>query len=223
MTTLLAGALLAGAPLQPGADEARRAAQQELAKGVYRDAEPGLLQRAWEALLDALSRVEGPSGGGVLQAVVVVLLVLGVLVVVALLVRRTGAATRRAAAGPQPGLTGPVDAAALRRDAREAAREQRWDDAVLVGFRALVRGLQERDLVGSAPGLTASEAAREAGRSLPALAGRLTAAADLFDSVLYGGRRARREDAEAVAALDDAAVAARPARRAEVAAGGAAR
>lgn len=215
MTLLLAaGALLAGAPLQPDADEARRAAERELARRVYQDAEPGLLQRAWDALLDALSRIEGPSGGGVLQTVVVVLLVLAVLVVVALLVRRTGAVGRRAAAAGEAGLSGPVDAAALRREAQRAAQEERWDDAVVLGFRALVRGLQERDLVGAAPGLTAAEAAREAGGSLPALAVRLRGVADLFDGVLYGGRRARREDADAVAALDRDAAAERPSRAA---------
>ncbi|MEH3076545.1 MAG: DUF4129 domain-containing protein [Quadrisphaera sp.] len=204
--------LLAGAPLAPGADEARRAAERELAKQVYRDAEPGLLQRAWDAVLDALSRIQGPSGGGVLQVVVVVLLVLAVVVVVALLVRRTGAAARRAPAAQEAGLTGPVDAEALRREAARAAGEERWDDAVVVGFRALVRGLQERDLVGAAPGLTAAEAARDAGRALPDLAPRLRAVADLFDGVLYGGRRATREDAGSVASLDRTATTTRPAR-----------
>ncbi|PWJ54808.1 protein of unknown function [Quadrisphaera granulorum] len=205
--------LLAGAPLAPSADEARRAAERELAKQVYRDAEPGLLQRAWDALLDALSRIQGPSGGGVLQAVVVALLVLAVVVVVALLVRRTGAAARRATSDDGAGLTGPVDAASLRRDAQRAAQEERWDDAVVIGFRALVRALQERDLVGAAPGLTAAEAAREAGRSLPGLADRLTGAAVLFDGVLYGGRRADREDAATIASLDATATSTRPAPR----------
>jgi hypothetical protein len=213
VTPLAALAVLAaGAPLAPSADDARRAAERELSKQVYRDAEPGPLQRAWDALLDALSRIEGPSGGGVLQVVVVVLLVVAVAVVVALLVRRTGAVARRAGLTAEAGLTGPVDAASLRREAQLASREQRWDDAVVVGFRALVRGLQERDLVGAAPGLTAAEASREAGRSLPELADRLRAAADLFDAVLYGGRGAGRDDAESVAALDGAAAAARPAR-----------
>ncbi|MBC3762845.1 DUF4129 domain-containing protein [Quadrisphaera sp. RL12-1S] len=204
--------VLAGAPLAPSADDARRAAERELARRVYRDAEPGLLQRAWDAVLEALSRLQGPSGGGVLQVLVVVLLVLAVVVVVALLVRRTGAAARRASSTAEAGLTGPVDAAALRAEAARAAREERWDDAVVVGFRALVRGLQERDLVGAAPGLTASEAAREAGRALPELAGRLRAVADLFDGVLYGGRRASQADAEAVAGVDSSAAATRPAR-----------
>lgn len=219
MSLLLTGlAALAGAPLAPSADEARRAAERELAQQVYRQAEPGLLQRALQALLDALDGLQGPSGGPVLQVVVVVLLVVAALVVVLLLVRRTGTAGGRAArAGGAGLLTGPASADDLRRAARAAAREGRWDAAVLDGFRAVVRALQDRDLVPSTPGLTASEAARSAAAELPALEQRLAAAARLFDGVLYGDRRAGDGDAAAVAALDADVASTRPVRAAATA------
>ncbi len=204
-------ALVTAAPLQPGADEARRAAERELARQVYQDARPGLVQRLWQGLLDLLDRVPEPSGGPLVQTLVVVLLVLGLLVLAALLVHRTGLASRRAEAVTATGLTGPATAAGLRAAARRAADGGRFDDAVVEGFRALVRGLQERDLVASAPGLTAAEAVAAARRGLPDLSGRLTAAGRLFDGVLYGGQRATGEDAAEVAALDAEAARTRPA------------
>ena len=218
-TTGLTSALLAGAPLQPSAEEARRAAERELSQQVYRQAEPGLLQRLVDAVLDALSRVQGPSGGGVLQVVVVVLLVVAVLVAVLVLARRTGGAAVRAAGAGAASLTGPASADELRANARRAVQEGRYDDAVLDGFRALVRSLQDRDLVPSAPGLTASEAARAASAELPGLAARLTAAAGLFDGVLYGDRRATADDAAATTSLDADAAATRPAASTGAAAG----
>lgn len=214
MTLLTAGpasALLAGAPLQPSAEEARRAAERELSQQVYRQAEPGLLQQLVDAVLDALGRVEGPSGGGVLQVVVVALLVAAALAVVLVLVRRTGRAAGRATAAGAASLTGPASADELRAAARRAAQDGRYDDAALDGFRALVRSLQDRDLVPSTPGLTASEAARAASAELPGLAERLGATARLFDGVLYGDRRATADDAAAVASLDADAAATRPA------------
>ncbi|MBF5081422.1 DUF4129 domain-containing protein [Quadrisphaera sp. INWT6] len=219
LTNGLTSAVLAGAPLQPSAEEARRAAQRELSQQVYRQAEPGLLQRLVDALLDALGRVQGPSGGGVLQVVVVVLVVVAVLVVALVLVRRTGRAAGRAAAAGTASLTGPASADQLRAAARRAAQEGRHDDAALDGFRALVRSLQDRDLVPSTPGLTASEAARAASAELPGLADRFGAAARLFDGVLYGDRRATADDAAGVAALDADAAATRPAASAGTPAG----
>ena len=58
------------------------------------------------------------------------------------------------------------------------------------GFRALVRGLEERALLDPRPGRTADEAATEAGRLLPGHASELRAAAQVFDGVRYGGQAA---------------------------------
>ena len=85
------------------------------------------------------------------------------------------------------------------------------DLAAVRAFRAVVRALQERDLLPSQPGMTAGEAGRAAGAELPALAGELAAGAALFDAVTYGGRAAGAGDDAALRALDAAVARARPA------------
>jgi hypothetical protein len=59
-------------------------------------------------------------------------------------------------------------------------------------MRAIVRALEERALLDPRPGRTATEAAVESGRALPAHAARMRAAAGDFDSVTYGRHEADR-------------------------------
>jgi hypothetical protein len=89
-----------------------------------------------------------------------------------------------------------TSAADHRRRAAEHEAAGRHDEAVREWMRALVRGLEERDLLVSRTGRTAGEAAREAGAALPAAAEAVTDAARCFDETVYGGRPA---DAQAVA------------------------
>ncbi len=69
-------------------------------------------------------------------------------------------------------------------------------------MRALVRALEDRAVLDPRPGRTADEAATEAGRSLPAHASRLRAAARVFDDVTYGGRTADAAAYQRLCALD---------------------
>jgi hypothetical protein len=202
--------LLGDVPVQPGADRARDLLRSELSHRVYRDAQPGLLQRLWGAVADALGGLPGP-GGGLAQGVAVVVVLALVVVAVVVVVSAVGRAGRRAA----PGTTGvlgaaPRTAAQLRAAAEAAAEAGRWEEAVAERFRAVVRALQERDLVGTSPGLTAGEAAAAAGAALPGAAADLRRAAALFDGVVYGERRATGADAERLAGLDLAVAGTRP-------------
>jgi len=210
---VLARAHLAqGAPLQPDAPSARELARRELAGRAYREAEPGLLERAVQAVLDVLGRLDAPGGSSPLRTAALVLLLLALAALVALAVRAVGRASATARARERPVLAaGAPDAAAHRAAADLAAAQGRFEEAVTERFRALVRALQERDLAAASPGLTAAEAAAQGGASLPALAAALREAAALFGAVAYGGRSATAADDAALRALDADLAAARPA------------
>lgn len=195
-------------PVVPDEPTAREWLERELGDPVYAQARPGLLQRAWEALQDALSQAGGPASP--LLLLVLLAVVVGVVVLV---VWRTGplrAAARTATAGGgEIGLEEHVTAAGYRARADAAAAAGDWRTAVLDRFRALVRGLEERTVLDPRPGRTADEAAHEAGLALPAVADRLVSAARVFDDVAYGDRTATAEHHDRVRDADDAASRAR--------------
>lgn len=192
----------------PDEPTARGWLEQELTDPAYAQARPGLLERAWEALQDALSQVEGPTSP--LLLLVLLAVVVGVL---ALVVWRTGplrAAARTGTAGTGDiGLEEHVTAAGYRARADAATAAGDWRTAVLDRFRALVRGLEERTVLDARPGRTADEAAHEAGVLLPSVADDLAAAARVFDDVAYGDRAATAEHHDRVRVADDAASRAR--------------
>ena len=201
-----------GIPVDIGRDEARQAAEQELAKPEYAAAEPSPLVRAAAWLLERIGDLlDGAAahapGGHVGLVVLVLLLVLGV-VAVRLRIGRIG----RTAAGDR-GLfdAQPVPADHHRRAADAHASRGEWADAVRERLRAVVRDLEERDLLDPRPGRTADEAASDGGRALPACAEQLRAAARTFDDVWYGGVPATEAMYEQLRAVDDAVRRARPA------------
>ncbi|MFJ9560304.1 DUF4129 domain-containing protein [Streptomyces fuscichromogenes] len=190
-------------PLTTPRDPAREAARRELSKRMYHEHDPGLLQRALNAVLDWIDRLLAAAAsatpGGALGLVVVVLAVIAVL---AALWWRLGTPARQ-----------PVSAAALFDDRPRSAAEHRaaaeahaaqghWNQALQERMRAVVRALEERALLDIRPGRTADEAAAEAGRALPAHTDRLRAAAREFDDVTYGGRRATQASYDRVTGLD---------------------
>ncbi|MFD8814120.1 DUF4129 domain-containing protein [Streptomyces sp. NPDC059627] len=190
-------------PVTTPRDPAREAARHELSKRMYHEHDPGLFQRALNAVLDwvdrLLSAAASATPGGALGLVVVVLVVIAVL---GALWWRLGTPRRQ-----------PVSAAALFDDRPRSAAEHRaaaeahaaqghWNQALQERMRAVVRALEERALLDVRPGRTADEAAAEAGRALPAHTDRLRAAAREFDDVTYGGRRAAQASYDRVADLD---------------------
>src|SRR5690606_3752873 len=102
-------------------------------------------------------------------------------------------------------------AAQLRAEAERRAREQDWDEAVVLRYRALARDLMERDLIDPAPGATAQGIAREASTPFPAFGERLHSAATAFDAVRYLRTAANEVDYRGLAATDDDVRAAQPA------------
>ena len=206
--SLGAASLLADPPLVPDGDEARRWAREELADPAYAAAQPNLFDRAARAVADVVGQLfgGGVSGTWAASLAIVALLVLAALLVVAILVWGRPRAERRARRDPSL-LFGDAEhrtAAQLREAAARHAAAGEWDAAVVVRFRALARGLDERVLVEASPGLTARRFARDAARVLPSAAEELAAAAAAFDEVRYLRMPGTPERYTAVARADDA-------------------
>lgn len=205
------------APLDPTSEEARRWLQDELSSPRYH-AQPGLLDRLRELLDRLLS--SGPGSG--LPSVflpIAVGLVLAVLALVLVRVLRRDVGAR--GAGRATGVLDVPDvpAAELRQRARAALARGDWDTVVVDGMRTLARAAVERVVIDDAPGRTAHEVALAVAPRFPAEHGALLEAADAFDAVRYGRRRATEAQARGVVALDDRLVAARPQRVVAEAAG----
>ena len=195
-------------PVDLGPEEARDLARRELADPVY-DAEPSWLEEAVGWLMDRidelLSRTTGALGGWVGIAIMMALLVL----VGSAVFSRMGPMARRARSRAPVFDGAPRTSAEYRAAADAAAGRGDWSSAVVERYRAIVAGLEERDILDPSPGRTADEAAAEGGSSLPTVASGLGAGAGLFDAVRYGGRSATPDDDEALRHLDDAVTAAR--------------
>ncbi len=195
-------------PVTPDADEARRWAEDELARGIYTQ-RTGLGERLVGWVLDRLDALVGLTNGAgwVLPTALVGLT--AAVVTVALVV---GAPTRRRAARPVTGVLDGEERSAAELRATAAAATAAGDHAAAVTdrFRAVVRELAERALLEESPGLTADEAATTAGDRLPPVARDLAVAAEMFDGVRYGDVRVgAREDAW-LADLDARVTRARP-------------
>lgn len=193
-------------------DPAREAAERELAKLVYHQDDPNIVQRAivwfWEKADSLLTAAAGAAPGGWLGLTVIGLVTVGALVALRL---RLGRLRQATTTSPQSLFGSRPRSAAEHRAAaeRHAARGQ-WNEAVAERMRALVRGLEERTLLDPRPGRTADEAAAEAARALPAQAERLSAAARAFDDVRYGGRTASEAAYRELSGLDTELARTRP-------------
>lgn len=203
---------VADVPLDVTRDEAQDAARRELTDPVYHRDDPSLLQQGLGWLLDRLGELlrgaGGISPGG--YAGLIVLGALAVLAVVAIRVALGPIAVTRGAGGALH--TGTPRRAAEHRSAADyhAARGE-WADAIRERMRAIVRSLEERDLLEVRPGRTADEAAIETGAVLPACDAGLREVARIFDDVWYGSRQATAAMDERLRAVDVEIATARPA------------
>ncbi|MFT4219798.1 MAG: DUF4129 domain-containing protein [Microbacterium sp.] len=204
----------AGIPVVPDPDEARRWAEQELAKPEYAQAQPtwfDLAAREVGEFIDHLLHPSVSGGWSGLPAVIAIVVVV-VLVVAAILIwGRPRAAHRSRAAVAELFGDDERSAAQLRRDAAARAAEQDWQEAIVLRFRALARGLSERGVVDPVPGATVHAFAREAARAFPAEGPRVEHAATAFDDVRYLRQPGTPALYALVAGVDDALAAARPA------------
>lgn len=191
----------------PDGDEARRWAEEELANPKYADAKPtwfDLVARDVGRFLADLFSSQNGANIGPSALIIVSVIIVGALVT-ALIIwgrPRSSRAVRRAH-GDLLGENDDRSAAQLRADAERCAREGDWDTATVLRYRAMARGLLERDLIDPAPGATAQSIAREASTVFADEATAMRRAAVSFDDVRYLRRPATEERYRELAATDD--------------------
>jgi hypothetical protein len=198
-------------PVVPDPDTARAAARAELSDPGYQSQKPSLFERITDRIVDRLGdlfhRTADSAPGGRWSLVVLAVFVIALLWVLRTRLGKLAPTHRRTA-----GVFGVTErtAAEHHADADAALAADDLDTAVTERFRALVRGLEERGLLDPRPGRTANEAAEEGATLLPACAGPLRRAAQIFDDVRYGGRAASRAGHDTVADAERAVRAAKP-------------
>jgi len=195
----LAGWSLVGG-LDPTPPQARDWLRQELAGPEYRSPWLDSVLRWFtdqiRKLFEGASQLAGLSP---LITVSIALAVIALLVWVLPRVRRE----RRVAGSDRAVLDDVTITARHYRDqAAQALRDGRYDDAVLDGFRAIAKDMSDRRVLEDAPGRTAHEVSMALTTPFPDHADRLALAADLFDSVRYGHRRASAHQAGQIQELD---------------------
>jgi hypothetical protein len=207
-------------PVDPDAPEARDWLLDELSKQPYQAAQPTLIDRIAQQILqwleDVITWLFGGSTAGMPSGVPVgllaVLIPIVVIVLVAFLLYGLPRLNRRSAVtGALFGEDDARDAVSIRRAAERAAAAGDYTLAIAELFRSLARGLAERTLVATFPGTTAREFARRAAIVFPSEADALVSAARDFDGVRYLDRAGTPEQWAELVALERRLRAARPA------------
>jgi hypothetical protein len=196
--------------LDPTPPEARDWLRQELQGSEYQNP---WLESARQWLLDQLRKLFDGLDQLANSGISPVITVLLALVVIALLVWVLPKVRRNPVVATSKGavLQDLTITARFYRDlAAQALRDGRYGEAVLDGFRAIAKDTSDRTLLDDAPGRTAHEVSLSLAPRFPDHADQLARAADLFDSVRYGHRRATAEQALHVQRLDAELVKTRP-------------
>ena len=201
-------------PLTPDPDEARRWAERELSDPAYDIAQPTPLDRVAQAIGDFIAGLFGtplPGGWGSVFAVIAAVVIVAVIVAAfAIWGRPRGSYRSRRSTDALFGDAERRTAADLRRDAEAHASRGEWDPAVVLRFRALARGLDERGIVDTPPGATVHAFARAAEREFPDARTGLDAAAAAFDDVRYLRRPGTPELYRSVVDIDESLSARHP-------------
>lgn len=210
--TLTARAMFpAEVPVAPGADEARRWAQDELAREVYEDAKPGWAEQLGNLILQALAELLDSVGVAPAHTGLVLvgsLVVVAALIIVLVLRPKLNRKKQSLAAVFAESLA--LSSAEHRSRARLAAAANDHYTAVTEQFRAMVRAAEERGVNTPAPGRTAAEIAAELERAFPGHAGELHRSAELFNAARYGQQPPTAGMFEELRAVDDALARATP-------------
>jgi len=197
--------------LDPTPAEARRWLSDELSRPDYHD--PWLdtvIRWILEQLGKLLEGANHLANGGLSPVITALVAVF----VIALLVRVLPKVRRDSIDASPDGavLVDPtITPSTYRKLAAEAFADGRYDAAVLDGFRAIAKDMSDRTLLDDSPGRTAHEVSLELAQPFPDHAVRLAQAANIFDAVRYGHRRATSEQADHIRALDAELVKTRPA------------
>lgn len=188
---------------QEGPVEARRRAEEILARPEFRPEPKSLVERGLDGIGELFGKILGGIGGGN-----VVLAWLAVAVVSALLGLVLWRAVRALQA--DPGTRSGVAVDGRRRPATDwraeaAAHEAagRWRDALRCTWRATVADLSARGLLDEVPGRTTGEYRTEVARSLPDAADSFSRATALFEDAWYAAVEIGPEQSALAATLGD--------------------
>ncbi len=194
-------------PVDPDAPDAQDWLVEELAKPEYQAAEPNWFDRLsrdlFEWLLDLLQGGGGQlSGPPTLVLTIVLVLVIGAIVFAILIFGVPRRGRRSAVTGSIFGEDDDRSAARMRQDAERAAADGDYATAIAELFRAIARGLAEREVLTTFPGTTATDFAARGGVVFPAQAERLVIAGGVFDGVRYLDRDGTAEQFAEMASLE---------------------
>lgn len=183
-------------------DDARQAAQRELAKPIYPKRSPTQRFHEWvhELLYHLAEKSTSIPGGWFTVSVLLTLLIVAAVVTI-----RVARRTIRTHRGTDYQLfdTAQLSAGQHRAIAEHFAAEGNWTAAIRHRLRAVARELEEIKVLNPAPGRTANELARDAGARVPHLASELSRAATAFNDVTYGELSGTPVAYQIVADLDD--------------------
>jgi hypothetical protein len=182
----------------PSPAAAREQTREVLADRRFRGSDvPRPLAGVFEWIGDRIDPVLGwiddagrdlPGGPIALWTVLAAACLLAATAITSVSIRRRALAIARARAAALPATEDPR---ALEREAERAERDGQWERAVRLRFRAGLLRLDRRRVIAYRPSLTTGEVAQAV--ESPAFA----EVGARFDAIAYGGREARREDAEA--------------------------
>ncbi|GAA2516048.1 DUF4129 domain-containing protein [Rarobacter incanus] len=195
-------------PVTPDAATAQKWARDELSQPIYNEHEDPLtwlMRKLSEFFSELVSRAGGGTLGLWLVAGVIIAVVLAVIVIAGPL--RTIRRKTQSAASLDDRT---VSARDLRDGARAALREEDWNQAIILGYRAMVQDGVERTIIVAPTGMTAHEAAEQLCPAFPEFTAGITAFATLFDAVCYSDLQADAQQARSCVQLTLDAAAARP-------------
>lgn len=186
-------------------DEARRTAEEILARPEYREPQPTVLDRALEAITDFLGRsFAALTGGGAGSAIGLVVTGLVLALAVWLLRRALRSSWRRSSGRAAPavvqGTSMPDDPAVwdVEADRLDAGGDHRG--ALRCRYQALVASLAQAGAVGDPTARTPGEIQRELAGRRPELDPLLQSVTERFEAAWYGGAPVDRRAGEAFAA-----------------------
>ena len=198
------GALRTLTPSDVEASQIRQATEQVLGNPTYREAQPGIIERATMWVLDALARlISGlrAGDGGTIVGIVLMALAIGVTVFIAILLLRRvrrDPGTEDVAVG-----IGGRSSADWRRLAEQAEAAGEWDVALRCRYRALLADLVAAGVTDEVVGRTARDYMRDVIEAAPATERSLRWVTDAFEATWYDRRPVAASDVDAVRTASD--------------------
>jgi hypothetical protein len=190
-------------------DDIRDSADEILSRPEYQEAEPGLMERALDWVLERLGAVLGSAVGGQQGYLVGYAILVAALVAAGYLLWRVFPR----GGGLRPRSTPTVVSETITRLSRaqwlaragEAEAAARWDDAVHARYHALTTGLADRHELSPELSVTSGEHRHSFTRGAVADAGRVQAfdgVTERFEEVWFGGAAAEPQDSRALVEAD---------------------